>query len=73
MLDPVYCRSQRTTTTIRCQDTALDQDQSDQHRGPHVVPSGAYDGNRDDAARKNEPDGRVQNLYLDQVSHQRPL
>jgi hypothetical protein len=44
--------------TIRCQDTALEQNKSDQNRAPPVVAPASDDGNRDDAAGKNEPDRR---------------
>ena len=64
---------QRTTAAIRCQDTALDQNRSDQHRRPPVVAPASDDGNRDDAACKEEPDRRVQKLDLYQPCHQRPL
>ena len=64
---------QRTTATIRRQDAALDQDQSDQNRGPHVVAPASHDGNRDDAAGKKEPDRRVQKLDLYQPVSSTPV
>ena len=41
---------QRATATIRRQDAALEQNKSDQNRGPPVVAPTSDDGNRDDAA-----------------------
>ena len=53
---------QRTTATIRRQDSALDQYQPRQSRCPKKLAPGASDGDRHDASGEEEPNRRVQEL-----------